>query len=102
VIDALRALPLTGTGSQLKTPRSGTTATEEVDRDFSSVLAGFAAQSIATMRQGEQAALGGITGTIPIQEVVDKVLAAEHALQSTLAVREKVVSAWLEINRMTI
>jgi flagellar hook-basal body complex protein FliE len=70
--------------------------------DFASMLAGFATRSIETMRQGEQAAVAGINGAAPIQEVVDKVMAAEQALQSSLAVREKVVSAWLEISRMTI
>lgn len=54
------------------------------------------------MRQGEQAAVAGISGAAPIQEVVDKVMAAEQALQSTLAVREKVVAAWLEISRMSV
>ena len=70
--------------------------------DFTSVLAGFAGRALDTMRAGETAAVAGLKGEAPLQEVVDKVMAAEQALQATLAVREKIVAAWLEINRMTI
>lgn len=72
------------------------------EEDFASVLAGFAQQTVETMRVGEQAAIDGLEGRASLQEVVDKVMAAEHALQSAMAVREKVVAAYLEISRMTI
>lgn len=102
MIDQIRpsSIPQLGTGLAQR----GADAVEAgpPGEEFSSLLAGFAKQSIETMRQGEQAAVAGISGAAPIQEVVDKVMAAEQALQSTLAVREKVVSAWLEISRMTI
>lgn len=54
------------------------------------------------MRQGEAAALGGISGSLPLQTVVDRVMAAERTLQATLAVRDKAVTAYLEISRMQI
>jgi flagellar hook-basal body complex protein FliE len=37
-----------------------------------------------------------------VQQVVEAVMAAEQALQSAIAVRDKVVSAYLEISRMQI
>lgn len=70
--------------------------------DFHSMIAGLAKNSIEVIREGEQAAAAGIRGQAPIQEVVEKVMAAEQSLQAALAVREKVVSAWLEISRMNI
>ena len=72
------------------------------DGDFASVLSSFASQTIDTIRGGEAAAGAGLTGTMPIQEVVDKVMAAEQALQSAIAVRDKIVAAYLEISRMPI
>ena len=78
-------------------------ASQDPDRDeFAAVLADFASQAITTMRHGEDAAVAGIKGAAPIQEVVDKVMAAEHALQSAMAIRERVVAAYLDISRMTI
>jgi flagellar hook-basal body complex protein FliE len=72
------------------------------DGDFASILSSFATQTIDTIRGGEAAAGAGLTGTMPIQEVVDKVMAAEQALQSAIAVRDKIVAAYLEISRMPI
>lgn len=70
--------------------------------DFGSVLREVAASAIGTLRQGEEAAAAGITGTMPVQEVVDKVLAAERTLQTAVALRDKLAGAYLEITRMQI
>jgi flagellar hook-basal body complex protein FliE len=102
MIEQIRSHRLSGLGSDFSTHESVAKGAGASGNDFASLLAGFAKDSIGTMRQGEQAAVSGINGTAPIQEVVDKVMAAEQALQSALAVREKVVAAWLEVSRMTI
>lgn len=69
---------------------------------FAETLRQFAGEAAATLRQGEAAALGGISGSLPLQTVVDRVMAAERTLQTTLAVRDKAVTAYLEISRMQI
>lgn len=76
--------------------------TSDVEGEFASLMSGMLKQSVAAIREGEQAAAAGIRGQAPLQEVVDKVMAAEQTLQSALAVRDKIVSAWLEISRMNI
>ncbi len=55
-----------------------------------------------TLRQGEQTAIQGMTGEVPMQEAVEKVLEVERTLQTVIAVRDKIVSAYLEISRMQI
>lgn len=55
-----------------------------------------------TVRQGESAALSGIKGELPLQTVVERVMAAERTLQAALAVRDKAVSSYLEVSRMQI
>lgn len=70
--------------------------------DFASMLGRLAADSASTLRQGEAAALSGITGSLPLQTVVDRVMTAERTLQTAIAVRDKVVSAYLEVSRMQI
>lgn len=81
---------------------ASSSATEAVGADFTSMISRMAKQSVDVLREGEQAAAAGIRGHAPIQEVVDKVMAAEQSLQAALAVRDKVVSAWLEISRINI
>jgi len=70
--------------------------------DFATLLSRFASQTIDTIHQGEAAAIDGLSGRAPVQDVVDKVMAAEQALQTGIALRDKIVSAYLEISRMTI
>lgn len=70
--------------------------------DFDSVLQGIASQAIGALREGEAAAAAGITGQVPVAQVVDKVLAAERTLQTVVALRDKMVGAYLEITRMQI
>jgi flagellar hook-basal body complex protein FliE len=81
---------------------AGSTGEAGGDGDFASILSSFASQTIDTIRGGEAAATAGLTGAMPVQEVVDKVMAAEQALQSAIAVRDKIVAAYLEISRMPI
>ena len=44
----------------------------------------------------------GINGQANTQEVVDAVMSAERTLQTAVAVRDKIVTAYLEISRMPI
>jgi flagellar hook-basal body complex protein FliE len=70
--------------------------------DFGSLLSQFASNAVQTIQQGEAAAIGGINGAVPMQDVVEKVMAAEQALHSGIALRDKIVAAYLEVSRMTI
>ncbi len=44
----------------------------------------------------------GCSGKASVQQVVEAVMSAEQTLQSAIAIRDKVVSAYLEISRMAI
>lgn len=70
--------------------------------DFGSLLSSLAGSGLDTLKQGEAAALQGVQGTMPVQQVVDQVLAAERTLQAGLAIRDKLVTAFLDISRMQI
>lgn len=69
---------------------------------FAAVLMDFAATAAGAVRQGEAAAIAGVQGSLPLQTVVESVMAAERSLQAGIAVRDKFVSAYLEITRMQI
>lgn len=55
-----------------------------------------------SLKEAEAASIAGMQGTLPMQTVVERVLEAERSLQAALAVRDKLVSAYLEISRMQI
>ena len=62
----------------------------------------MAADTTKTLRAGEATALAGIKGQASTNEVVQAVMASEQTLQSAIAIRDKVVAAFLELSRMSI
>lgn len=73
-----------------------------VASSFAAALADAAAQTQATLRQAEQLSLAGLQGKADTREVVDAVMSAEQALQAAVAIRDKIVTAYLEVSRMGI
>lgn len=73
-----------------------------VSSSFAAALADAAAEAHATLRQAEQLSLSGLQGKADTREVVDAVMSAEQALQAAVAIRDKIVTAYLEVSRMGI
>jgi flagellar hook-basal body complex protein FliE len=96
-ISALADMPLVGSSIPTK-PAAQAAATP----DFSSVLAEMASHTVSDVRTGEQMALKGIQGQAPVQEVVQAVMQAQTSLQTALAIRDKVITAYQELIRMPI
>ena len=69
---------------------------------FDEMLKSVASKTVKTLYMAETTAISGISDKASIQQVVDQVMAAERTLQTTIAVRDKVVSAYQEISRMAI
>jgi flagellar hook-basal body complex protein FliE len=69
---------------------------------FSDVMARTAAETVETVRQGDRAALAGLTGALPVQQVVEATMAMESAVQVTVAIRDRMVEAYQEILRMSV
>ncbi|HWK67441.1 MAG TPA: flagellar hook-basal body complex protein FliE [Rhizobiaceae bacterium] len=65
---------------------------------------GNAARNVVNKLEGAESlsleALQG--GEIQTRDVVDSVMSAEQSLQAAIAIRDKVVSAYLEVSRMAI
>ena len=70
--------------------------------DFTAMLGQLATDASTTLRNAEAMSIAGIRGQASVQQVVNAVMAAEQTLQTAIAVRDKVVSAYLEISRMQI
>lgn len=84
----------------LKPAGAGTSSADGAD--FAQMLESLAAGALGQMRDGEAAAAAGLKGELPLDQVATKVMAAEQALHAAIAVRDKIVAAYLEVSRMTI
>jgi flagellar hook-basal body complex protein FliE len=70
--------------------------------DFGAMLSQLAGNAANVVRHAEAAAMAGIQGTATVQQVVEAVMSAEQTLQGAVAIRDKVVAAYLELSRMQI
>ncbi len=69
---------------------------------FADALAAASGEMAKTLRAGEAAAQQALTGQGDIQSVVEALTATELALQTAVAVRDRVVEAYQEVLRMPV
>jgi flagellar hook-basal body complex protein FliE len=111
------ALPLTGTTApplivtpRGVTPQDAARAYQDVDggmasptsADFGGVLSRAVEGAVQAGHAAESQAMTAIAGGGNLTEVVQAVSRAELALQTTTAIRDRVVSAYQDIMRMPI
>jgi flagellar hook-basal body complex protein FliE len=69
---------------------------------FDSVLKQVTTDAIGSLKAGEAASISAIQGKESTRRVVEALMSAEQALQTAVAVRDKVVQAYQEVVRMSI
>lgn len=69
---------------------------------FAEMVTRLASTTITRLETAEAVSLQGLKGEADTREVVDAVLSAEQSLQAAIAIRDKIVTAYLEISRMAI
>lgn len=69
---------------------------------FTQFLSQAANEAAHTMAAADQAAIAGVEGRASLQEVADKLMAAERTLQTAVALRDRFVSSLQEISRLQI
>ena len=69
---------------------------------FSDLVAEAANRTIGTLNKAEQVSIQALQGEADTRAVVDAVMSAEQSLQAAIAIRDKIVTAYLEISRMSI
>jgi flagellar hook-basal body complex protein FliE len=70
--------------------------------DFAGAMREAAQSTIATLKQAEAVSLQATVGKADIGQVVTAVSNAEVTLQAAVAVRDRVIQAYLDIIRMPI
>ena len=69
---------------------------------FAALVGDAVGQVTDNLQQAEQLSVASLRGEGDMRAVVDAVMSAEQSLQAALAIRDKIVSAYLEISRMAI
>jgi flagellar hook-basal body complex protein FliE len=69
---------------------------------FADVLKGAATDMFSDLKNAETMSYQGVAGKASTREVVDAVMNADRSLQTAIAIRDKVVSAYLDITKMPI
>ena len=104
MIDPVSAPAVLGVGSS-EPPLGGppkAAPSADAGADFTSFLGQLTSDAANALRTSESTAVAGIQGKASVQEVVAAVMSAEQTLQSAIAIRDKVVQAYLELSRMSI
>ncbi len=69
---------------------------------FASVMSDLATRTVETLGNAEQVSVKALQGDVDAREVADAVMSAEQSLQAAVAIRDKIISAYMEISRMAI
>lgn len=98
---------LTGSASPAPSPakpleQAAAAPAPEAAASFRETVAETAARAVATVVEGEKAAVQGLTGAMDAHQVVAAMSQAELTVQATIAIRDKMVQAYQDIMRMPI
>ena len=69
---------------------------------FAETMKNVGENVVGNLKAAEGQSFAAMRGEVPTREVVDAIMAAEQSLQTAVAIRDKMVTAYLEIARMQI
>jgi flagellar hook-basal body complex protein FliE len=70
--------------------------------EFTSFVSNLGNTFVDNLKTAEQKSIDGILGKAGVREVVEAVMTADQTLQTAMAFRDKIVSAYLEVVKMPI
>lgn len=98
---AMKTLPTFGLGADEAAPAAGAADTAATG-GFAGMVESMVGQTAQSLRAAETESAKQVAGKGDLINVVTAIGAAEHALDTVVAVRDKVVSAYTEIMHMQI
>lgn len=104
-IGAIQFKPAVGdtdAASGLLSGGAASLAGEGIATSFADALNQTVGKTIGTLQNAEQMSIQALKGDADTREVVDAVMSAQQSLQTAVAIRDKIVSAYLEVSRMAI
>ena len=94
--------PASLAGSRRQDNGIGISAPVKPGGSIGETISSAAGSFVETLEKAEATSIAGIKGDASAYEVASSVMEAEKALRMTIAVRDKIVAAYLEISRMQI
>ncbi|HZZ79712.1 MAG TPA: flagellar hook-basal body complex protein FliE [Gemmataceae bacterium] len=94
--------PASAASAYANANRMAQSAAPGAGEDFGQLLHKAAAGFVGTLDKSEQASLQAVTGKADLTAVTEAVTNAEMALQTVVAVRDRVISAYQDILKMPI
>jgi flagellar hook-basal body complex protein FliE len=79
---------------------AATPAAAAAGPSFASVLSDVASKTVDTLKGAEQLSVQAIQGEADMRQVAEAVMTAEQSLTAAVAIRDKIVAAYMEISRM--
>jgi flagellar hook-basal body complex protein FliE len=107
MIDGINPLSATSLASELK-KATATDATKQVTdaqnagASFADYMKDLGTTFADNLKDAEKKSTDGILGKASVREVVESVMTADQTLQTAMAFRDKIVSAYLEVVKMPI
>jgi flagellar hook-basal body complex protein FliE len=89
-------------GTDLARTAATAIAPEAGSEEFGAMLGQLLGGAASALKTAEATSIAGMRGQASVQQVVDAVMSAEQTLQGAIAIRDKVVTAYLELSRMSI
>lgn len=98
-IGALSSLASTG---KTGTTAAATSVVRQTGPSFAETLQNVAQGTLGELQGAERVSLQALSGEADIRDVTDAVMSAEQKLQTAISIRDKIVTAFLEVSRMQI
>ena len=95
--------PVAGSGQNIFSMPAGLqTDANTSQADFVTTLKNTGIEMVQSIENAEAVSVAGLKGEADTYEVVSSIMQAEQSLRMAVAVRDKIISAYLEISRMQI
>jgi flagellar hook-basal body complex protein FliE len=102
----INPLSLVGSIGSGTVGQAGTTSTAGaaggIAQSFESALANAAGDAVGSLDHAQAVSVDALQGNADTREVVDAVMNAQETLSAAIAIRDKIVAAYLDVSRMSI
>jgi flagellar hook-basal body complex protein FliE len=91
-----------GTVGQAGAATGATGAAGGIAESFESALANAAGNAVGSLNHAQAVSIDALQGNADTRKVVDAVMNAQETLSAAIAIRDKIVAAYLDVSRMQI
>lgn len=102
MIEATAAINATQVGGVQLRPAAASEVKNAPAVSFTDALKSTAMQQVQTVQQSEQMSMAALHGQASLQDVVQATVKAELAVETAIAIRNKMIESYQEIMRMPV